>query len=785
MVRVVFQHADTGTPEVCDAGLESFFFGPRVRRDDKSGLPPRGTGRQDEDADCLIMATDPSNPDSASAAPSTRAAGHDMIGLLELGLRRTSGSVYGNWTPLEPAELEARLPGYRIEELVGRGGMGAVYRAVQIELDRTVAIKLLPEMLAGNEEFVARFRREARMLAKLDHPGIVRVYDFGQTTDGHLFFVMEFIDGTDLHRALSDGPLGVGQALDIAIQLCAALDYAHDQGVVHRDLKPANVLLGLDGRARIVDFGLARPLEGADGCLTLSGAVMGTPEYMAPEQRHGEGDHRSDLYALGVMLYEMLSGRPPQGAWQAASKVSGADVRTDHLITTALQSDPDSRYRDAKSMARDLMAIRAGAGGSRPLGKLWVSSAVVIVLAAVAFALVRQPRNTGTNKPSAGVEPSVLPGIALPLVNPSFENPARGDGGFTTGGWLKFMPNPQALPGWSPSTPFLDIGVENPHAERYPQHFDVIGDPLAHGSQYAYINTFGAGQAASLISQVPGRIRPGCEYHLSVAVGRGKNIGAGSYRVELLGNGKVLASAETNAADIVPGRFRELVTRYQAPGSGEPAGAALQVRLTHFNATGSTRPLQGHFDAVRLHESSGSAAAPTTADFVLDSKPLYPFWVSQADQLKRQPGTAMPLRIRRVSHQRCYAFGRINGTWDDAAELARTVEARLVTVDSEEEDEWIRQVMLAPSERDVRFFIGATCEKAGEWKWANGEPMIYQNWRGDAGSVENGAACYRRDPGNPLIWKWEVVPRGTNGNADSWGFILEWDDPVKSPDGTR
>lgn len=731
------------------------------------------------------MATDPSNPDSASAAPSGRVAGHDMIGLLELGLRRTSGSFYGNWTPLEPAELEARLPGYRIEELVGRGGMGAVYRAVQIELDRTVAIKLLPETLAENEQFVARFRREARMLAKLDHPGIVRVHDFGQTTDGHLFFVMEFIDGTDLHRALSEGPLGVEQSLDIAIQLCAALDYAHGQGVIHRDLKPANVLLGLDGRARIVDFGLARPLEGADGCLTLSGAVMGTPEYMAPEQRHGEGDHRSDLYALGVMLYEMLSGRPPQGAWQAASKVSGADVRTDRLITTALQSDPGSRYRDAKSMARDLMAIRGGAGGSRPLGKLWVSSAVVIVLAAVAFAVIKQPRNKESNKPSAGVAPSVLPGEALPLVNPSFENPARGDGAFTTGGWLKFMPNPQALAGWSPSTPFLEIGVENPNAERYPQHFDGIGDPLAHGSQYAYINTFGAGQAASLISQVPGRIRPGCEYHLSVAVGRGKNIGAGSYRVDLLGNGKVLASAKTNGADIVPGRFRELVTRYQAPASGEPAGAALQVRLTHFNATGGTRPLQGHFDAVRLHESSGSATAPTTADFVLDSKPLYPFWVSQADQLKRQPGTAMPLRIRRVSHQRCYAFGRINGTWDDAAELARSVGARLVTVDSEEEDEWIRQVMLAPSERDVRFFIGATCEKAGEWKWANGEPMIYQNWRGDAGSMENGVACYRRDPGNPLIWKWEVVPRGTNGNADSWGLILEWDAPVKSPDGTR
>jgi serine/threonine protein kinase len=168
--------------------------------------------------------------------------------------------------------------------------MGAVYRGRQVTLDRRVAIKLLPAELTRDAEFVARFEREARTLAKLHHPGIVLVHDFGQTSEGHLYFVMEFVDGTDLHRIIHGPGLDCAQALEIVGQICDALQYAHSQGVVHRDIKPANVILALNGRAKLADFGLARPFDDGSGAFTRSNVVMGTPDYMAPEALAGAAE---------------------------------------------------------------------------------------------------------------------------------------------------------------------------------------------------------------------------------------------------------------------------------------------------------------------------------------------------------------------------------------------------------------------------------------------------------------------------------------------------------------
>jgi serine/threonine protein kinase len=169
------------------------------------------------------------------------------------------------WVAPTPAELALLLPQYRIESLLGQGGMGAVYKGLQPELDREVAIKLLPAEMAADEEFVSRFRREARTLAKLHHPNIVAVYEFGQTSAGHLFFAMEYIDGPDLRQVLSTSGLPAAEALKVVVQICDALQAAHDLGVVHRDLKPENILISPRGYAKLVDFGIARPEEGNRG----------------------------------------------------------------------------------------------------------------------------------------------------------------------------------------------------------------------------------------------------------------------------------------------------------------------------------------------------------------------------------------------------------------------------------------------------------------------------------------------------------------------------------------
>lgn len=296
---------------------------------------------------------------SATGEPSIL-GGMDPNELLARGLNSVATPGADDWLPPTPEELQRLLPQFQIESLLGRGGMGAVYKGSQARLDRPVAIKILPAELAEDPNFVARFEREAKTLAKLDHPGIVRIYDFGQTSEGHLFFAMEFVDGADLYQVIHGPGIKPEQALEIISQVCEALQFAHSQGVIHRDIKPANILLNKDSRVKIADFGLARPLNaGQSAQLTLTRVVMGTPDYMAPEQKRGEGDHRMDLYALGVMLYEMLCGRVPQGAWAPPSQRVQVDVRFDQIVIKAMQEEPERRYQHASEIKTDVERIRS------------------------------------------------------------------------------------------------------------------------------------------------------------------------------------------------------------------------------------------------------------------------------------------------------------------------------------------------------------------------------------------------------------------------------------------
>ncbi|MBL9142876.1 MAG: serine/threonine protein kinase [Verrucomicrobiaceae bacterium] len=273
----------------------------------------------------------------------------------------------GDWHPPSPWDLAKLLPQYQIDSMIGRGGMGAVYRGKQTSLDRAVAIKLLPSEMAADEEFVGRFQREARTLAKLQHPGIVAVYDFGQTSEGHLYFVMEYVDGVDLACVIHGDGLNPLQSLDLCSQICGALQYAHEMGVMHRDIKPANVLLTKTGKAKLADFGLARPMvEDHSTAFTRTNTVMGTPDYMAPEQLLGLADHRADLYAVGVMLYEMLTKQKPRGAWEPPSRKVPVDVQLDQVVIKALQYEREKRYQNATEMKTAVDTVRARTESGKP-----------------------------------------------------------------------------------------------------------------------------------------------------------------------------------------------------------------------------------------------------------------------------------------------------------------------------------------------------------------------------------------------------------------------------------
>ena len=245
---------------------------------------------------------------------------------------------------------------YEVFDLIGAGGMAAVYRARQVELDRPVAIKILPPSVYGEEdelkfaERAERFKVEARAMAALSHPGIVHIFEFGQTERSELFYiVMEHVEGTDLATRLRDegGSLEPSKAFEIISQVLDALEYAHERGILHRDIKPANVLLGDTGKTLLADFGLARRTDRTMS-LTLTNVAIGTPDFIAPEAFDPtlEIDNRADLFAVGVMLYQLLTGELPRGSWRPPStRIAGLPRGIDAIIDRAIDPNREKRFR--------------------------------------------------------------------------------------------------------------------------------------------------------------------------------------------------------------------------------------------------------------------------------------------------------------------------------------------------------------------------------------------------------------------------------------------------------
>ena len=279
----------------------------------------------------------------------------------------------GPRSPL-PEQLQPWFPGLEIVELLGAGGMGAVYKARQPRLNRFVALKILtcpPEHYA---DFAMRFEREAQVMARLNHPHIVTIFDFGEVDrsaagmETLFYFLMEFVDGTDLNQLIRTGELKPEEAIEFVPQICEALQFAHDEGITHRDIKPANILVDRKSHVKIADFGLAKLIQGEETLaigLTMTGTAMGTPQYMAPEQWESpeKVDHRADIYALGVVIYELLTGERPAGVFDPPSKKCGSDKRIDTIVMRAMEKEPDRRYQQAQEINSEVTRLIASAPG--------------------------------------------------------------------------------------------------------------------------------------------------------------------------------------------------------------------------------------------------------------------------------------------------------------------------------------------------------------------------------------------------------------------------------------
>jgi tRNA A-37 threonylcarbamoyl transferase component Bud32 len=321
-----------------------------------------------------------------------------------------SNDAAGNAPAADIAALQSQLPKLEILELLGQGGMGAVYKARQRSLNRIVALKIIRPDNAADPSFGSRFEREAQALAQLNHPNIVTVHDFGH--EGELYYlIMEYVDGVNLRQTMRAGRLSPQEALAIVPQICDALQFAHDHGIVHRDIKPENVLLDRHGRVKIADFGLAKLLgiNSPDSvALTVTQHAVGTPRYMAPEQLdHPTAvDHRADIYSLGVVIYEMLTGELPVGHFPLPSERVQVDVRIDEVVLRALAKEPEKRFQKASQVKSGLASASSWPS---PLPKpIAVTAQLVPERREVVRRLIRGP--------SAGLIASGMLGVVASLI---------------------------------------------------------------------------------------------------------------------------------------------------------------------------------------------------------------------------------------------------------------------------------------------------------------------------------------------------------------------------------
>ncbi len=339
---------------------------------------------------CLLGLARPANPNAA---------------LGETRDREANGSPV--WFPTA-AELNERFPQFQIESLIGQGGMGAVYKAHQPSLVRPVAIKIMSPRIADDPTFAERFSREARAMARLNHQNIVNVYDFGNVA-GLYYLVMEYVEGVNLRLAMKAGQLDSAQALAIVPQVCEALQFAHDSGIVHRDIKPENILIDRRGRVKIADFGLAKLVAEENSqqwTLTGSRQVLGTLSYMAPEQieRPASVDHRADIYSLGVVLYELLTGELPLGRFQLPGEKHAGHAALDEVVARTLEKAPERRFQQASEFRTAIEAARQSSG-FRPIG----------------------PAREGQSAPAAAkFSPAASSDVRHPRVSFTIENPWHG-----------------------------------------------------------------------------------------------------------------------------------------------------------------------------------------------------------------------------------------------------------------------------------------------------------------------------------------------------------------------
>jgi hypothetical protein len=749
---------------------------------------------------CAVEAASPASPtpgagDAPSAAteavlpPILRATSPgEMLARAMQTVRMTAGGA-GIWMPPSDAEVARLFPQYEMLGILGRGGMGAVYKGRQKALDRFVAIKLLPLEISVDQDFADRFVREARAMAKLSHPNIIGVYDFGTTSEGHLYFVMEFIEGANLADMIHKVGLPPERALELAAQICTALAYAHSKGIVHRDIKPANVMVSLEGTVKVADFGLARLTDTGAEQLghTMTGTVMGTPDYMAPEQKRGMAvDHRADIYSVGVMLYEMLCKETPHGVFEPPSQRAGCDPRVDPIVLKAMHRDPDRRYQSTTEMKADVETARTpvpAAPAAAPAEK----SPAALVPVPVPAAKPARKKPIGLFAGLAAAVLALAAGVVLfvPKLRPDTrpatnEHPRAG----------AISPSPAASIATGSARPAAAVpGEVTPAAGKSSPAATAIAAAMAKPGNEKWVDSMPAILAAK------GAVRAGD--------GKGASVPASTdFKAYLISRANPVSAQAVRATvrgeqwgldvRMVPGtRGYEVQMRkdnrpfeidwddhgktHSLASAPWPAGFDWNIPHTvELRAVGKT--ITAYLDGAKMLEVTDSNASSGYARIWVDGKidqviehaeslvldTAAPKPAAPAANSAAKPGDVLTFEGHR------YQLVKEALTWEEASARAKAIGGHLATILSNEKNDWIeKNVMPSSPGTSDHYWIGGfrdPKDQAVVWKWVTGERVNLQLWGGTDNPQKDGLTM-RGDQ------RW-----GDADRKSKLSFLVEWDD---------
>ncbi len=685
------------------------------------------------------------------------------------------------------------LPQYQFESLLGRGGMGAVYKAVQISLDRPVAIKVLPVDLIDDEDsqFAERFKNEARTMARMNHPSIVDVYDFGETQTGLLYIVMEFINGTDVSQMIiSQGKLPEDYALSITAHVCDALNYAHRNGIIHRDIKPANILINMEGAVKVADFGLAKASDAGQSGLTKTNMAMGTPDFVAPEALIPgiPLDGRADLYAVGVMLYQMLTGEIPRGIWSLPGTKLGTDPRFDGIITKAMQTDREVRYQTAAEIRQELDVIL-----TTPRSVLIQQQQAAAEAAARATRAQRQatsgPQKRNPEQPvhqaPAPVKKSSLGpliGIAATVVliaglvymlKPPAKKPASQTAAATPkpsdASALATMPAPADVTdssGFSNFAPTAQWRDELAGTDPWGPAWQRVGSEMRVVEPKNPMRLFADLRQDSALRI---RFRSQSDAAFLDLVQRLNKVGIGPRYVITVWTKEKLGGS----LDVLPlkkdGERRTLAPLKSRPplGTGTEHTAELYAIGDH---------LTFFFDGQLLSETQDNTL---TEGFpgLMASKGIELIRVETA-VLDKQTTNPPPVEVLAFGGHR-YQFSPEKLNWEEAKAKAAAAGGHLATITGQEENQWVLDTFVTKLPQGLSLWLGGTKDNpTRQWTWITGEPFTFTAWgTNEPGGADEFALCFSQ-----MSRGWGDIRSNGLGQADRrGGYLIEWDDAGTNP----